>query len=369
MLYMDTYALQNMQDRVRRILRIKNYATLKDGEIVVRIPEIKGRMTGHETSSGEEIITYIYQRWYDKEAKQMRNRKADIGKVVPWYSTAMYPTDRYEEFFDMETGKLKHPPEDEEMPADEQDVKKEQQKKTTVKSQSEPGTQNHPDKGTVQTEGDKHQESEEDLDQIIKESLKDLRARGAEYIRKEKEKKLQADEKQRRRELYGEEAFAESEQREARRRLDAIAQRYRDEMETTDEAGTAGGDETQATDEEELQKEYSEYEQYIERIAVLFQILNQIQESIKIRTKKRPDEIINRYKAQQINRILAEIREAYGGSNYEDLLGMIEEPKEEEQDGKTVMTGMTYSDAEIVLAHYAAITKFIRIKKLEDLKT
>ena len=197
MLYMDTYALQNMQDRVRRILRIKNYATLKDGEIVVRIPEIKGRMTGHETSSGEEIITYIYQRWYDKEAKQMRNRKADIGKVVPWYSTAMYPTDRYEDFFDMETGKLKHPPEDEEMPADEQDVKKE----------------------------------------------------------------------------------------------------------------------------------------------------------------------------QQINRILAEIREAYGGSNYEDLLGMIEEPKEEEQDGKTVMTGMTYSDAEIVLAHYAAITKFIRIKKLEDLKT
>ena len=101
----------------------------------------------------------------------------------------------------------------------------------------------------------------------------------------------------------------------------------------------------------------------MERTTVLFQILNGIKEGIRERTKKRPDDIINGYKARKINRILSEIRERYEGSGYDDLLELIEEPREEEQDGKTVITGMTYSDAGVVLEHYAAITRFIRIKK------
>ena len=116
-------------------------------------------------------------------------------------------------------------------------------------------------------------------------------------------------------------------------------------------------------EESELQQEYDEYERRMERTAVLFQILNGIKEGIRERTKKRPDDIINGYKARKINRILSEIRERYEGSDYDDLLELIEEPREEEQDGKTVITGMTYSDAGVVLEHYAAITRFIKIKK------
>ena len=51
----------------------------------------------------------------------------------------------------------------------------------------------------------------------------------------------------------------------------------------------------------------------------------------------------------------------------EDLLELIEEPREIEEDGKTFVVGMTYSDLEILLNHYETITEFIRIgKKKKD---
>ena len=45
----------------------------------------------------------------------------------------------------------------------------------------------------------------------------------------------------------------------------------------------------------------------------------------------------------------------------EDLLELIQEPEEVEQDGQKYLTGMTYSDVEVLLDHYVTILSYIRI--------
>jgi hypothetical protein len=198
--------------------------------------------------------------------------------------------------------------------------------------------------------------------------MREIKNNIAEFKRRELEKKIRADEDQRRKELYGEEVFADIEQRAAERRLASVFDKYRTEKQNA-ETKPETGDGDEMTEEDKLQEAYREYEEHMERIAVLFKILNGIKESIHERTRKQPDGVISRYKARKINRILTEIRDTYKDTDYADLLELIEEPREEEQDGKNVLTGMTYSDAEIVLEHYAAIVKYIKIKKLENSKT
>ena len=50
------------------------------------------------------------------------------------------------------------------------------------------------------------------------------------------------------------------------------------------------------------------------------------------------------------------------GDGYKDLLELIEEPREEEKDGRIIRTGPTYSDVDVLLAHYVTILKYIRAK-------
>ena len=66
------------------------------------------------------------------------------------------------------------------------------------------------------------------------------------------------------------------------------------------------------------------------------------------------------YKARKINELLIEVRVRYEGSGYEDLLELIEEPREYEQDGQKYITGMSYSDVEILLSHYTQVMYSIR---------
>ncbi len=104
-----------------------------------------------------------------------------------------------------------------------------------------------------------------------------------------------------------------------------------------------------------------------ERAAVLGHILRGIAESIRNQAKKHPEGVISEYKARKINNILSEIRERYEGSGYEDLLELIEEPEIITVDGVRMLRGMTYSDAEVLMEHYATITHFIDVKKKQSL--
>ena len=97
-----------------------------------------------------------------------------------------------------------------------------------------------------------------------------------------------------------------------------------------------------------------------ERAALLVVILEKITESIKNQAKKHPDALINIYKARKINEILMEIQIRYRDSGYEDLLELIEEPHEVEENGQKYLTGMTYSDVEVLLCYYGSILASIQ---------
>ena len=114
---------------------------------------------------------------------------------------------------------------------------------------------------------------------------------------------------------------------------------------------------------EDIQDLYSQVSKEKERTAILMRILESVAKTISNQAKKHPDHIINTYKARKINEILIELRVQYQGSGYEDLLELIQEPEEVEQDGQKFLTGMTYSDAEVLLCHYATVIEHIRLEK------
>ena len=91
-------------------LRKNNRVKLGDGYLV-RIPEIKGRINRIKRDKSV-YVEYVYERKYDPETKQTRNKKAIIGVIVEGYPGAMLPNDNYGKYFDAVTGALKQPEND-----------------------------------------------------------------------------------------------------------------------------------------------------------------------------------------------------------------------------------------------------------------
>ena len=71
-------------------------------------------------------------------------------------------------------------------------------------------------------------------------------------------------------------------------------------------------------------------------------------------TRKRPDELLNSYKAETLNKVLRPLREMVQGEDYAELLGPVIAGDE---DGN----GMTFGDVMILLTQYkSAMTKYRR---------
>lgn len=385
-------------------LRKNNRVKLGDGYLV-RIPEIKGRINRIKRDKSA-YVEYVYERKYDPETKQTRNKKAIIGVIVEGYPGAMLPNDNYGKYFDAVTGALKQPENDGEKteaegtdPTTETGTegsgtaaetvsgseKGKTNKKTGKDSKSakalEEAANNrvmHPWRPEDKTEEEKrrdwemgHNAMKEMLDSAIRRRMKE---------QKEDEKK---EREQYNLELYGE----ENPETEGRSLEDLIRERKRLDEETyenykepseeeidralrsligdTAEAETEDNMENgdYAYSEEALQESYKDFNALRERIAILSDILAKIHESIKTQAKRRPDDIISEFKAKKINSILAEIKEKYAGTGYDDLLELIEMPQEIRKDEEIYVIGPSYSDVEVILDHYASILHFIKVKK------
>ena len=385
-------------------LRKNNRVKLGDGYLV-RIPEIKGRINRIKRDKSV-YVEYVYERKYDPETKQTRNKKAIIGVIVEGYPGAMLPNDNYGKYFDAVTGALKHPENDgEKTEAEGTDLttetgtegsgtaaetvsgseKGKTNKKTGKDSKSAKALEGaannrvmHPWRPEDKTEEEKrrdwemgHNAMKEMLDSAIRRRMKE---------QKEDEKK---EREQYNLELYGEEN-PETEGRSLedlireRKRLDeetyenykepseeeidrALRSLIGDTAEAETEENMENGD--YAYSEEALQESYRDFNALRERIAILSDILTKIHESIKTQAKRRPDDIISEFKAKKINSILAEIKEKYAGTGYDDLLELIEVPREIRKDEEIYVIGPSYSDVEVILDHYASILHFIKVKK------
>ena len=113
-------------------------------------------------------------------------------------------------------------------------------------------------------------------------------------------------------------------------------------------------EEDQEEDEEDLREEWKRKK----RIRILLDLLTSLRNVVKGQARKQPDEIMNRFQVRKINRVLEEIRELVKGRGLDDLMELIEEPREVEREGKTVVEGMSYSDAEILLEYYNSVIWF-----------
>ena len=297
---LEKYDSEVLRDCLSKILARSNHYNLR-GVDLVRIPQVKGIFYGGR--GDEDSVGYIYKTWYDPKSKQMRNRKAKIGTLLDVYDQAMVPDPKnYTRFFDLETGELKQA----------EDVE--------------------PDPEDVEDARDVPEDQRPEAEMSVQE--------------KEQEEEAPVPEK---------EAGGEMREEEMNRKLLNVITNYTDKM-LGDEIKTKRQEQAEAEarrkEEEELELAYEAYERKKERVRVLRLIMEANMYSIEALAKKQPDEIMNVYKVRKINSGLSEIREFYRDSEYADLLELIEEPREEEQDGVRKMTGMTYSDALVLLHSY-----------------
>ena len=315
-------------------------------DIIVRVPEIAGRIV-RVNKKDALYVQLIYKAWKDPATGQNRNRKTIVGKVVEICPEAMYPNKRYEDFFDMKTGELKKPLDD-----------------------------------TSQNQARDDESDDEITDERIEEAIAEALREADEMWKEEKKSRLeqaQQEEKEKlRAELDDGDEYDDPSLKEAEALIDKMVEEIRqeeaakngtktlkpmvtDEEEETDDEGRAIEEDT---DEAKMNEAYAAFSNEKERLAILKLILRGIHDSNRLQARKRPDDLINPYKVDDLNSLLAEVKEYYSGTGYEDLLKLIEEPREEERaNGHVYITGPTYSDVDVLLSHYDTILKFIDVDK------
>ena len=165
--------------------------------------------------------------------------------------------------------------------------------------------------------------------------------------------------------------FEDEEMKEAEAYVEQLAEEIRREEEAKNGQGTEKRDreaeEDEDWDEEELRQKETEMNETFagmnrekERITILKLILRGVHESIRMQARKRPDDIVNSYKAETMNSLLEEAKGYYAGTGYGDLLKLIPKPIEKVlKDGSVLMSGLTYSDVDVLLSHYDTILRFI----------
>lgn len=342
-------------------IRLKNMVTeglkqkpsVKFGDVtLVRIPKIKGRTRALEPNKqGTYNIEYIHERWYDPEIRQCRNRKVVIGCVMEFYPDAMLPNENYYEYFDIKTGLPK-----------ETEENKEEENNTEAQAEEAPGKEETP----------KAEEAPKEeapwADELPKEEMPSAAKQTASKERtkkKSREKKGtdREDDKKLMKVLRDIQKFDPN--WEERSRLFGEGSRMDEVINQT----------TEGTEEGEMEKLYAQIQIKKERATILKYILREVLDSIRDQAKRHPEGLVSPYKVKKINALLIEIRVRYEGSGYEDLLELLEEPREYEKDGQKYITGMSYSDAEILLSHYTQVMSSIQIpnrkkvKRLDDLTT
>ena len=285
--------------RVVRELKEKNEVKMGDA-FVVRIPKIEGKIS---LRKGEyaDYVEYKVDGWYDPEKKQNRNRKVIIGQVIYPIPGSMLPNENYYKYFDRETGKEKKNGEEaEEM---------EQEAEGTAEGTSTCVSRKEMIRNVMEEDGVIRRRTER-----MREAIRD----GYENV----EEGIQTDSD------WEEEGISN-----------------RGEMEGENAEGERR--ETPITEETRRKRR---------RLRVLLDVLTSIRDVVKEQAKRRPKEMMNEYQIQKINPVLEEIREIEKEMGMEDLLEIINEPKEgEEMPENKESRRMSYSDIEVLLEYYNSV--------------
>jgi hypothetical protein len=328
---------EKLKKRIEEELKKKNYVQIGDLEFV-RYPNVakeKIRVLP-QNEKGLYPVEYIHDRWYDPKRKQMRNRKTRIGYIIDELPGIMIPNRRYDSCFEASSGKAFEDSFTEMMEGIRKYNEERQQREEEQRRRREE------DESYRELFGEDNEHSADVARMHLEEMLSEMREQRAE---------ANADNE----EDYEEYEDVEEADNESAGELNPT--------QASTEPGTRMTHQEEETEMSQRQSHFAGVSMEDERAAVLEQILKKITESIKNQAKKHPDALVNVFKARKINEILIEIKIRYRDSGYEDLLELIEEPHEVEEDGQRYLTGMTYSDVEVLLCHYSTILHHIHLKR------
>ena len=298
------------EGRISRVLdELRTHNEVKVGDAyVVRIPKIPGKILIDDGTRNTEYVIYVYESWYDKEKKQMRNRKVCIGQKLYAFPGAMLPNENYYRYFDRVTGEEKKRTEENEGAGDHT-------------KGSSPGADSRKQRAAIQ----KVLEDQ----RIIKRGPERLR----EAIREQAEdiQNMRED-----REMIGQEQ----------------------EEKEIEEKGTfmedAGIPDIQVSEDEKRQRR---------RLRVLLDVLTSIRDVVKKQAQRRPDEVMNEYQVEKINPVLEEIIRIEKEMGLGDLLETIRKT-EKGADGKVEVQGMSYGDIEVLLEYFNSVVWFTQSEML-----
>lgn len=104
-------------------------------------------------------------------------------------------------------------------------------------------------------------------------------------------------------------------------------------------------DETMTAEEEQYARDNGTYGMYYPFFTGIYNEFRQL-------ARRKADEPVNRYKAEQINKVLRPMQEMMQGEAYAEMLGLIRTTEEDEE-------GMNYGDVMILLTQYkSALAKY-----------
>ena len=90
---------------------------------------------------------------------------------------------------------------------------------------------------------------------------------------------------------------------------------------------------------------------------ILRRLFDDIYYSVEELASKYPNEVMVPYKVKQINEVLEEIRKNVEDGGILQYLRLIEEPEITEENGSTIINGLTYSDVLLMLKWYKVLPR------------
>ena len=118
------------------------------------------------------------------------------------------------------------------------------------------------------------------------------------------------------------------------------------------------GDENMTNEEKETIREYTNEREYGMMLRDFF---DQLFFEFQMQSRKKPNQIVNEYKVERLNRVLKPLMEIMQGEAYAALLEEIPMPEEREEDGQVFLIGLTYSDVALMMTQFkGAVNRFFQ---------
>ena len=98
---------------------------------------------------------------------------------------------------------------------------------------------------------------------------------------------------------------------------------------------------------------------------ILLDLLTSMRDVVREHARKRPEDVMPLYQVEKINPVLEKIRKMEAELGYGEMLEVIPRPRSRFVDGETVLEGMSYGDAEVLLEYYNSVIWFTREELIE----